>query len=122
MNARWRPRGPSVLVTTSGELEGLRAPVDAACYRVAQESITNAVQHARDATRIEVRVHAGESDIGLTVIDDGAPSTTPSDRQGYGLLGMRERAALLGGTFEAGPQREGGWRVTAVLPRTGGPA
>jgi signal transduction histidine kinase len=89
---------------------------------MAQESITNALRHARDATRIDVRVHAGESDIGLAVIDDGAPSTAPSDRHGYGLLGMRERAAMLGGTFEAGPQRDRGWRVTAVIPRTGGNA
>jgi signal transduction histidine kinase len=87
-------------------------------YRIAQESITNAVRHARHASRVEVRVHAGESDIGLTVTDDGVASAAISE--GYGLLGMRERATLLGGTFEAGPQREGGWRVTALLPRDGG--
>ncbi len=111
---------PVVAVHIAGSLDDLSSAVDGAVYRMAQESITNALRHARDATRIDVRVHAGESDIGLTVIDDGAPSTTPSDRQGYGLLGMRERAALLGGTFEAGPQRDRGWRVTAVLPRAGG--
>ena len=111
---------PFIAVQIAGSLDGLSSAVDAAVYRMAQESITNAVRHARDATRVDVRVHAGEGDIGLTVSDDGAPSITPSDRQGYGLLGMRERAALLGGTFEAGPQREGGWRVTAVLPRNGG--
>jgi signal transduction histidine kinase len=111
---------PVIAVHIAGSLDDLSSAVDGAVYRMAQESITNAVRHARGATRIDVRVHAGESDIGLTVIDDGAPSTAPSDRQGYGLLGMRERAALLCGTFEAGPQRDGGWRVTAVLPRSGG--
>ncbi len=111
---------PVIAVHIAGSMDGLSSAVDAAVYRMAQESITNAVRHARGATRVDVRVHAGEGDIGLTVIDDGAPSTSTSDRQGYGLLGMRERAALLGGTFEAGPQREGGWRVTAVLPRNGG--
>lgn len=113
---------PVVAVHIAGSLDDLSSAVDGAVYRMAQESITNALRHARDATRIDVRVHAGESDIGLTVIDDGAPSAAPSDRQGYGLLGMRERAALLGGTFEAGPQRDRGWRVTAVLPRSGGHA
>ena len=111
---------PVIAVHIAGSLDDLSSAVDAAVYRMAQESITNAVRHARNATRVDVRVHAGEGDIGLTVSDDGAPSIVPSDRQGYGLLGMRERAALLGGTFEAGPQREGGWRVTTVLPRNGG--
>jgi signal transduction histidine kinase len=111
---------PVISVHIAGALDDLSSAVDGAVYRMAQESITNALRHARDATRIEVRVHAGETDVGLTVTDDGAPSTTPSDRQGYGLLGMRERAGLLGGTFEAGPQRDRGWRVAAVLPRNGG--
>jgi signal transduction histidine kinase len=109
---------PVVAVHIAGSLDGLSSAVDAAVYRIAQESITNAVRHARNASRVEVRVHAGEGDVGLTVTDDGATAGAPSE--GYGLLGMRERAALLGGTFEAGPQREGGWRVTAVLPRDGG--
>ena len=113
---------PAITVHIAGSLDDLSSAVDGATYRMAQESITNALRHARDATRIEVRVQAGEDDVGLTVIDDGAPSASPSDRQGYGLLGMRERAALLGGTFEAGPQRDGGWRVTAILPRHGGAA
>jgi signal transduction histidine kinase len=113
-------QSPVVAVRITGSVDGLSSAVDTAVYRMAQESITNAVRHARDATCVDVRVHAGEGDVGLTVSDDGAPATTHADRHGYGLLGMRERASLLGGTFEAGPQREGGWRVTAVLPRNGG--
>ena len=111
---------PVVTVQLSGTSDDLSSAVGAAVYRMAQESVTNALRHARNATRVDVRVQEGANDICLTVVDDGEPSSAPSERQGYGLLGMRERAALLGGTFEAGPQRPGGWQVTALLPRTGG--
>ena len=111
---------PVVTVQLIGTSDDLSSAVGAAVYRMAQESVTNALKHARNATRVDVRVQEGASDICLTVVDDGEPSSAPAERQGYGLLGMRERAALLGGTFEAGPQRPGGWQVTAQLPRTGG--
>jgi signal transduction histidine kinase len=100
-----------------GDLEGLRPMVGAAVYRIAQESITNAVRHARDATRVDVRV-IGEPDCVLvTVIDDGEPGA--ASPPGYGLTGMSERAALLGGRLEAGPNAGRGWVVTATLPRNG---
>ena len=57
----------------------------------------------------------------LTVDDDGSSGTAGRTQAGYGLVGMRERASLLGGTFHAGPAAERGWRVEAVLPRTGTP-
>jgi signal transduction histidine kinase len=88
-------------------------------YRLAQEAITNAVQHARHATRIDVQV-AGEHDcVRLTVHDDGDAGSVDRGRSGYGLIGMAERAALLGGTFEAGPGADKGWTVNAVVPRAG---
>lgn len=109
--------GPRVDVELSGDLDDLRPMVGAAVYRIAQESITNAVRHARHATRIAVRV-AGEDDcVRLTVHDDG--EATGAGTTGYGLAGMSERAALLGGTLEAGPGAGRGWTVRAVLPRTG---
>jgi signal transduction histidine kinase len=107
--------GLPVDVQLTGDLEGLQPMVGAAVYRIAQESITNALRHARHATRIDVRVTGERDQIRLTVSDDGDPSAAASP--GYGLAGMTERAALLGGTLEAGPA-ERGWLVIATLPRT----
>jgi signal transduction histidine kinase len=107
---------PRIQVELAGDLEGLQPMVDAAVYRIAQESITNAVRHARRATRIDVRVTGEPHYVRLTVLDDGEPGT--ASPPGYGLAGMTERAALLGGTLEAGPTGRG-WLVTATLPRTG---
>ncbi|WP_436796330.1 sensor histidine kinase [Actinospongicola halichondriae] len=110
--------GPRVDVELSGDLDGLPPSVGAAVFRLAQESITNAVRHARHATRVEVVVR-GESDcVRMTVHDDGDPGPfDPRTATGFGLVGMAERAKLLGGTLEAGPTRNKGWAVTAVLPR-----
>ena len=117
--ARDAAHGPRVDVELSGELDALRPSVGAAMYRLAQEAITNATQHARHATRIDVHV-AGEDDCErLTVHDDGDAGSADGSRSGYGLVGMAERAALLGGTFEAGPSPDEGWTVNAVLPRAG---
>ncbi|ONI72263.1 two-component sensor histidine kinase [Kribbella sp. ALI-6-A] len=108
---------PRVELELSGDLDDLGPSVDAAVYRIAQESITNAVRHARDATRIDVRVAADADCVRLTVRDDGeAGSAGPV---GYGLVGMTERATLLGGSFEAGPGPDKGWTVEAVLPKSG---
>ena len=86
-------------------------------YRLAQESVTNAQRHARNATRIAVLVAGDATSVRLRVRDDGEGGQNVSP--GYGLIGMIERADLLGGVFEAGPDPDGGWTVTAVLPRTG---
>jgi signal transduction histidine kinase len=94
--------------------------VGAAIYRIAQESITNAIKHARHATRVDVRVTGDGDRVRLTVRDDGDAGPSGADPSaGYGLAGMTERAALLGGTLEAGPSADSGWTVTAVLPRNG---
>ncbi|WP_246052924.1 sensor histidine kinase [Actinocorallia herbida] len=112
--------GPAVEVEISGDVDELTPSVAAAVYRLAQESVTNARRHARHATRVSVRVAADDALVRLRVSDDGdtgliRPSTSP----GYGLIGMIERAQLLGGTCTAGPDPERGWTVTAVLPRAG---
>jgi signal transduction histidine kinase len=112
--------GPSVKVEINGDLGDLPPSVAAAIYRLAQESVTNARRHARHATRIEVHVAADDVSVRLRVSDDGDTSLMrPAASPGYGLIGMSERASLLGGTCEAGPDPGRGWTVTAVLPRAG---
>ena len=107
---------PAVGVELVGDVDGLPAPVSAAIFRVAQEAVTNARRHARHATRVDVRVVVDDTAVRLSVRDDGGGSAPGIP--GYGIVGMVERAGLLGGTCEAGPG-PGGWTVTAVLPRTG---
>src|SRR3954447_22071238 len=111
---------PCVEVTFSGEFDDLSPAVGAAIYRLAQESVTNARRHARNATHVPVAVTGDADRVRLTVDDDGSAAGGRAPA-GYGLVGMRERASLLGGTFHAGPSAERGWRVEAVLPRTRGP-
>lgn len=97
--------------------EGHSAPtaVSAALYRIAQESVTNAVRHARGASRVDVLIsHTGDA-YQLTVTDDGRQNATTAGTHGYGLIGMAERARLLGGSFDAGPS-SAGWVVRAELP------
>ncbi|WP_437478674.1 sensor histidine kinase [Sorangium sp. So ce1014] len=112
--------GPEIHVDISGDLDDLSPSVSAAIYRLAQESITNARRHARHATRIDVGVTVDGASVRLRVSDDGDPTHARQPASaGYGLLGMIERAELLGGTCHAGPNPERGWAVTAVLPRQG---
>lgn len=112
---------PIVEVTLAGELNDLPPAVGAALFRLAQESITNARRHARHATRVTVAVTGDADQIRLTVDDNGASGAVGRAQAGYGLIGMRERATLLGGTFHAGPSHDRGWRVDAQLPRSGTP-
>jgi signal transduction histidine kinase len=114
--------GPSVEVELPGELVDVPPPVGAAIYRIAQESVTNALRHARNATRVEVRVAADDATVRVRVSDDGEGGLIRPPAPGYGIIGMIERAHLLGGTCVAGPGPDGGWTVTAVLPRTGAAA
>jgi signal transduction histidine kinase len=108
--------GPRVDVEILGDVEDLPPSVGTTIYRLAQESVTNARRHAKHATRIEVRVAVDDTSVRLRVCDDG--NAGPQGASGYGLVGMAERANLLGGTCQAGPNPGGGWTVTAVLPRT----
>jgi signal transduction histidine kinase len=112
------PAGPRVEVSRSGDLHGLPAQVDAAVFRIAQEAVTNAARHARNATRVDVRVTGDGSSVRLVVRDDGdRVSIGPGSAPGFGVTGMVERAALLGGTCAVGPCPDSGWAVEAWLPR-----
>lgn len=107
---------PRVDVEFSGRLDTLPPSVGAALYRVATEAVNNAARHARNATRVVVLVADEGKQVRLTVHDDGE-SPMAQRSQGYGLVGMTERVTLLGGTFHAGPDPDGGWMVDAVLPK-----
>ncbi len=107
---------PTVEVSLDDSSTRLPRPVDAALYRIAQESLTNAVRHARSATRVDIEVRRDGDAVRLRVSDDGKIEPGPVPEPGFGLLGMAERAQLLGGSLAAGPGPEGGWVVEAVLP------
>lgn len=106
-----------VQVHLDGDLAGLSPGMEAALFRVAQEAVTNARRHARAASLVRVTVSGGTSEVELRVGDDGM--RVPAKAPGYGLTGMAERIALLGGTLDAGPGTTNGWMVSVVLPRTG---
>jgi len=111
-----RRAGLAVEVTREGEPAALTPGVDLAAYRVVQEALTNVLKHA-GAARAGVHVRRGKDRLELEVVDDGEGETPPEDgRNGYGLLGMRQRVALYGGEFRAGPRPTGGFRVLASFP------
>lgn len=107
---------PTVDVELAGDLAGLRLQVDAAVYRLAQEALTNALRHARDASHVQIRVARDAGGLRLRVSDDGQIDPARPAAHGFGLLGMTERVQLLGGTLRAGPAPGGGWAVDAELP------
>ncbi|WP_405851969.1 sensor histidine kinase [Streptomyces sp. NBC_00090] len=108
--------GLTVTVTTSGPPAAALPPgADLAAFRIVQEALTNVVRHSGSRTaRVEIGHGPGRLD--LRVDDDGPATGTEAGGSGNGLAGMRERAAALGGTIEAGGRPDGGFRVHAVLP------
>ncbi len=100
------------------EIQGERVPmppgVDLAAYRIIQEALTNVVRHGGSAST-RVRLRFGDLDLEVTVEDDG-PGARNGVGAGHGLLGMRERVALYGGTLETGSGEHRGFRVHARLP------
>jgi signal transduction histidine kinase len=105
--------GVRVEVTVTGEARPLPRAVDLTAYRIVQESLTNVIRHA-PASAASVRVHFDADALIVRVEDDG--HGTGNGSVGYGLVGMRERVAAIGGRIEAGPLPGGGFRVHATLP------
>ncbi|MFJ5272981.1 sensor histidine kinase [Streptomyces sp. NPDC088358] len=108
--------------TRQGDAEPLEPSVDLAAYRIVQESLTNVHKHS-GADHARVFLHYDPVCLTITVEDDG--SAGPHDPQpgaGHGLIGMRERAATVGGRLHAGARPEGGFSVTAELPLRSSPA
>ncbi|WP_300009594.1 histidine kinase [Pseudonocardia sp.] len=101
----------------AGSLLGLPGTVSSGLYRIAQESLTNALRHGGVGSRAVLEVVVREGEVELGVSDDGAGARGAVGRGGNGLTGMRERAHACGGTLSAGPDPvRGGWTVRAVLP------
>jgi signal transduction histidine kinase len=108
--------GLPVKLLVSGERARLPGAVDLAAYRIVQESLTNTLRHAGHATAT-VRVTYEADMLDLEITDDGRGHDPHGNGQGgHGITGMRERAAAVGGTLEAGPGEDGGFRVHARLP------
>ncbi|MET9297268.1 sensor histidine kinase [Streptomyces sp. NPDC003077] len=112
---RTRDAGVRVDIEWRGQRRALPAEIELSAYRIVQEAVTNVVRHS-GARACRVTVDCREDDLSIEITDEGrGPSGLPG-AAGYGLTGMRERAALLHGEFAAGPRPEGGFRVAARLP------
>ncbi|MCP3760635.1 sensor histidine kinase [Streptomyces sp. TBY4] len=114
--------GLEVTVRREGEEHPLSAGVDLTAYRIVQEALTNVTKHAGSGSA-SVSLKYTRTRLVITVEDSGSPSIRqPDSPSGYGLIGMRERAAAVGGRLRAGRRPEGGFRVSTELPlHTGEP-
>jgi signal transduction histidine kinase len=93
--------------------------VGLAVYRVLQESLTNVRKHAGPDPEVRVTLRRAGDDLVVEVVDDGRGSSASDHGKGHGLIGMRQRTAAAGGTFEAGPRPGGGFLVRAHVPLDG---
>ncbi|MFC8826050.1 sensor histidine kinase [Streptomyces sp. NPDC057137] len=121
-------RGAGAELTAEG-LDGLPEGAGLAVHRIVREALTNVLRHAGPEAPCRVRVTAADGVIRIEVVDDGPPAETVGrprheirQGEGHGLVGMRERVALYGGTFTAAPRDTGGFAVRATLPYAATPA
>lgn len=119
---RVRAAGMNVRLDLSGDYTGLPAGVALGVHRIVQESLTNTLKHAGPGAAATVTVTRTPTAVDVDVVDDGAGKAHPIGEQladlsgGNGVIGMRERAHVFGGTLKAGPGPGGGWRVHASIP------
>jgi signal transduction histidine kinase len=109
-----RTTGLNIDLAIGGMVRPLPPGLELSVYRIVQEALTNVLKHAQASTA-RIRVDYGPGAVSLDVIDDGTARTT-SAPVGHGLVGMRQRARVFGGTTTAGPAPGGGWHVHAELP------
>jgi signal transduction histidine kinase len=112
-----RATGLDVELELGGELGELPSGIDVSAYRIVQEALTNTLKHAQ-AKHARVRLRKGDGELELEIVDDGAGPSEEAG-SGHGLIGMRERAALLGGVLETGAGEDGGFSVRARFPLQG---
>jgi signal transduction histidine kinase len=113
--------GLPVELVVDGHVGELPPGIALSAYRVVQEALTNVRRHAGPVRQVRVQVTAAADHLDLRVDDDGwgaaaNRTSAETDGAGFGLIGMRERIAALGGTLDVGPRRGGGWRVHARVP------
>ncbi|MGP7960369.1 sensor histidine kinase [Sanguibacter sp. A247] len=120
--AQVRATGLDVSFVRMGTPRTLPPGVGLAVYRVCQESLTNILKHAGPSPSVTVVLTWGIESLTLQVSDDGRGASAGGDGAGQGLLGMRERATMFGGTLTAGPRPGGGFRVHLTVPIPRGPA
>ncbi|MFJ9695561.1 sensor histidine kinase [Kitasatospora sp. NPDC101183] len=119
---RARQSGPAVLADIDPRIAELDAIRSLTVLRLVQEGLANVVKHAGPAARVRLRMELTEGTLVLELVNDLPRPAPPAPADGgYGLLGMRERVALVGGTIDAGPVRDG-WRIAAALPAAGSAA
>jgi signal transduction histidine kinase len=111
-----RAAGLTVSCTIEGDPIPLASGTGLAAYRIVQESLTNTRKHAGPLAQASVVLRYSPDALELVITDDGLGDAAPCDGAGHGLTGMRERAAMYGGTVSAGPVLGGGFQVTALLP------
>jgi signal transduction histidine kinase len=111
--------GAPVRLEVTGDKIALPPAVDQAAYRILQESLTNVLRHAGPDASAAVRLCYQPGAVTITVTDDGSVGSGGGSGAGHGITGMTERAAALGGDLTAGPDPDGGFRVTARLPVAG---
>jgi signal transduction histidine kinase len=107
-----------VALSVTGVARDLAPGLDLTAYRLVQEGLTNTLRHAQDPGRAEVVINYGTDRIELAVRDDGQDPVGSARRAevGNGLLGMRERVAVYGGSLVARARPEGGFELVATLP------
>lgn len=115
--------GPKVRLSIEGDVEDVPIDVQSAVHRVVMEALTNVRKHADDVRTLDINVrrHVRPDTVTVEVSNDGRGRGTRSADGGYGLNGLRERAAALGGSFTAGPRIPEGWSVRAQIPTRGAP-
>jgi signal transduction histidine kinase len=117
---RVREAGLPASLEIDGEARTVPASLDVTVYRIVQEALTNALRYAQRAATL-VRLSWEAEQLRVEILDDG-PTVGDTDGSGRGLVGMRERASLVGGHLEAGPRIGGGYAVRAWLPLGKSPA
>ncbi len=112
-----RTAGLPVELVMAGAPPSMPPSLQLAVYRLVQESLTNVLKHAPAATRAVVTLRYGATTVEVDIVNDGegAPARPDNPAQGRGLTGMRDRAAVFGGTVVAGPRPHGGWQVNGLL-------
>ncbi|MGZ4560068.1 MAG: sensor histidine kinase [Mycobacteriaceae bacterium] len=108
--------GLSVELELRGDLDTMPAGLALGVYRIVQESLTNVLRHAGPGATAKVRVHSDERQVMVEITDTGQGTGDFDEGSGNGLLGMRERVAVLGGSITVGSEPDVGWAVRAILP------